>query len=153
MFCGSHLSEPSPRTAHALRRGRVHDHAFLGHAPTRPSLFWSLHTLTRLPPLICALSRAPSPSLSLCASAREACCGPSPFAMVLCSFCGRRRALAVSVSSVSYAPLPATRDTPRFAPFPFVSIDHAHSSSLCIAVAPWSSTRDLAVPRMPFESP
>jgi hypothetical protein len=33
MFCGSHLSEPSPRTAHALRRGRVHDHAFLGHAP------------------------------------------------------------------------------------------------------------------------
>jgi hypothetical protein len=121
LFCGPRLSEPSPRTTHALRRGRAHDRAFSSHAPTRPSLFWSLHTLTRPPPS-CALSRAPSPSLSLCARAREARRGLSLFAVVSCSFCGRRQALAGSIASVSSAPSPATRDTPRFTPFPSVSL-------------------------------
>jgi hypothetical protein len=63
---------PPPRTAQALRRGRAHDRAFPDHTPTRPSLFWSPLTLTRPPPLSCALNRAPSPSLSLCTHAREA---------------------------------------------------------------------------------
>jgi hypothetical protein len=52
---------PPPRTAHALHRGCAHDRVFPSHAPTRPSLLWSPHTLTHPPPLSCALSRAPLP--------------------------------------------------------------------------------------------
>jgi hypothetical protein len=55
-----------PRTARALRHGRIHNSAFSGHAPTRPSLLSSPPTLTCPPPLSCALSRAPSPRLSMC---------------------------------------------------------------------------------------
>jgi hypothetical protein len=85
LFHGPRLSVP-PRTAHALRRGRAHDRAFPGHAPTRPSLFWSPPSLTRPPPLSCTLRQAPSPSLSLCAHAREARCGPPPVLWLPLSF-------------------------------------------------------------------
>jgi hypothetical protein len=56
-----------PRLSASFRRGHAHDRAFPGHAPTRPSLFCSPHTLIRPPPLSCALSRTSLPSLSLCA--------------------------------------------------------------------------------------
>jgi hypothetical protein len=81
------LSVPWAPPVRALRHGRTHDRAFPGHAPTRPSLFWSPHTLTRPPPLSCALSRAPSPSLSLCARVREARCGLPPVLWPPLSFC------------------------------------------------------------------
>jgi hypothetical protein len=55
------------------------------------------------------------------------------------SFCGRRRALAVSVASVSFSLSPATRDTPP----PLVRLVRAHWFS---AAAPPASTYALSVP-------
>jgi hypothetical protein len=47
----------------------------------------------------------------------------SPLSVVIsCVFCSRCRALAVYVASVSFALSPATWDTPRFAPFPYISL-------------------------------
>jgi hypothetical protein len=88
--------------------------------PTRPSLFWSPPTLTRFSLLSCALSRAPSPSLSLCERDQGA---PPLLTEVRRTFHDRRRALAAPIASVSSASLLATQDTPRFAPSPSCSPD------------------------------
>ena len=106
---GPFLSEPL-----CSCRGRTNDRAILGHAPTRPSLFWTPPSLTRPPLLSCALSRALSHSLSLCARAQEV---PPPLVVVSCSFCGHCRALAVFVASVNSALSPVTWDAPQFVPF------------------------------------
>jgi hypothetical protein len=83
--------------------------------PTRPSFFWTPPSFIRPSPLRCALSRAPSPSLSLYAHAQGV---SSPLAVVSRPFCGRRRALAMFVASVSSTLSPAIRDALRFAPSP-----------------------------------
>jgi hypothetical protein len=71
--------------------------------------------LSHLPSLTCALSRTPSPSLSLCARGQRA----PPLPTVDCRpFCDRRRVRVPSVASVSSASLSATRDTLWFACFP-----------------------------------
>ena len=119
LFCELRLSEPSPQIVRAPHHGRAHDHAFSGHTPTCPSLFGTPPTLTRPPLLSCALSRAPSPTLSLCARAQGA---PSPLVVVRRLFCGCRRALAVSVALVSSASAPAMWDILQFAPNPSGSL-------------------------------
>jgi hypothetical protein len=105
---GSRLSEPSPRTARALRRGCAHDRAFSGRAPTCLSLLWSPPTLTHPSPLSCTHSRAPSPSLSLCERAQEA---PSHVLRPPLSLCRARclvefRFFANSVGILRFAPNP-----------------------------------------------
>jgi hypothetical protein len=97
-----------PQTALALYRGRAHDSAFSGYAPTRPSLFWSLPTLTRPP-----RSVAPQPStlaLSLALrTRREAHRGPSSVLWPPLSFCrarclGKLRLFASNVGRLPVCP-------------------------------------------------
>jgi hypothetical protein len=82
----TYRNRPS-RTARALRCGHTHDRAFPGHAPTRPGPFLDPAPTHSLPPLSCALSRTPSPCLSLCRHAREAPRGPLPVSWPPSSFC------------------------------------------------------------------
>jgi hypothetical protein len=70
LLCGPRMSEPSPQIACALRRGRAHDRTIPGHAPTHLSPFLE-PAHTHSPPLSCALSRTPSPSLLLYVRTRE----------------------------------------------------------------------------------
>jgi hypothetical protein len=71
--------------------------------------------LAHFPLLICALSRAPSPSLSHYTRIHAA---PPPLTEVRRPFYGRRRARAAPVAFVSSATPSATRDTSRFTPSP-----------------------------------
>jgi hypothetical protein len=146
LFRGPHPSEPSPES-HTLSTVDAPMTTRFSATPHAHEPFLEPPTLTRPPPLSCALSRAPSPSLSLCARAHGA---PTPLAVASRSFCGRRRALAVSVASISFALSPATRDTPRFALPTLVRLVRTYWFS---AAAPPLSTRALAVPQAPFESP
>jgi hypothetical protein len=88
-----------------------HDRAFSGARS---------HSLA-LPRLVAPSTEHPRP-LSRSARTPVKLGGPSSFIMVPCSFCRRRRTLGVSIASVSFAPSPANQDTPRFAPFPSVSL-------------------------------
>jgi hypothetical protein len=71
--------------------------------------------------------------------------------VISCLFQNHRRALAVSVASVSFASTSATRDTSRFAPSPSISL--CHRPFLRAAAAPPLSTRGLAVSMLPFKGP
>jgi hypothetical protein len=81
----------------------------------RPRPFRPHALLAHSPLLICALNRAPSPPLSLCARDQ-----PSSVAahQGLPSFCDSRCARIAFVALVSSASPSVARDTPRFAPSP-----------------------------------
>jgi hypothetical protein len=93
--------DPPPWTRPCLRVLRPRNCTF---APFEPRAL-----LAHLPSLTCALSRTPSPSLSLCARGQRA----PPLPTV-----DRHRARIPYVASVSSASLSATRDTLWFAHFP-----------------------------------
>jgi hypothetical protein len=113
---GARLSDPSPPNrprSPPWTRPRPRDFWPRPHAPE--------------PFLDPALVHSPSPAqlrpqsstLALFLALRARLRVPLPLAMVSPPFRRRRRALAVSVALVSSALSPATRDAPRFAPFPY----------------------------------
>jgi hypothetical protein len=91
----------------------------------RPHIFWppphaldpfrDRTPLAHFPLLICALSRAPSPSLSPYVRVQVA---PSLLTKAHHPFYGRHRGCAAHVALVSFASSSATQDTSRFAPSP-----------------------------------
>jgi hypothetical protein len=99
---GPHLSTTSPsltsrpRTPPWTRPCRT----FLGHSPTRPSSFWSPHSLAHSPRSI-----APQQTPSLLSLAQ--CAHPWNSIVVCRPFCGRRRAPVASVALVSSPSSPA----------------------------------------------
>jgi hypothetical protein len=111
-----------PRTAQARPARRcglyVHD-ARRGRVPSPPWPFSSCLVPTR-PPLPSLAHTQLSALISHHAHTQGA---PPLFVVVSRPFCCRRRALAVSVASVSFALSPMTRDTPRFAPSPSISLN------------------------------
>jgi hypothetical protein len=114
--CRTRLSQPSARTtcAHAMESTPT-THVEAAPAPT--SAISSARNPLSSPPSLAPLqtsrthltSRAPAKTSSLSV-------------VVPCLFCGRRRALAMSVASVSFASSPVTQDNPRFVPFPWMDL-------------------------------
>jgi hypothetical protein len=149
LFRGPRLSEPSPRTARALHRGRAHDCAFSA-TPARARAFSGArpHSLA-LPRIV-----APQPSTLALSLALRAHPGSSTavhhgLVPVRRSPSSPRRVCCLGELHL------VTRDPrhPSVRSFPplFFSV-HTHRFSLCPAIALPPSTRNLIVPRMPFVS-
>jgi hypothetical protein len=94
------------------------------------------------PLLICALNRAPSPSLSPCACVQVA---PPLLTEARRPFYGRRRARVVPVATMSSALPSATRDTSRFAPSPSSLPGPRSPKSSSCSRSPPLSTRGFTV--------
>jgi hypothetical protein len=120
---GPHLSDSSPKAstrttrAHAVGSAPM-THAEVAPAPPRPFLAARTHSLSP------SLTRTPyrAPALTSPHAARAPMKKSPPSVVVPCLFCGRHRALIVSAIPVSLASSPATRETPRFAPSPSISL-------------------------------
>jgi hypothetical protein len=120
---GPHPSDPVPNLGLCTLAVDAPMSACFPATSACPDPFRARTPLAHFPLLICALSQAPSPSLSPCMCIQAA---PPPLTETHRPFHGRRRARSASVASVSSTSPLATRDTSRFAPTPLVCLVRTH---------------------------